>query len=77
MSDTEQRIREQAYRIWLEEGCPEGRDLDHWDMAIALVSFEDDRRLITLQTEKNLGPVGELIEPLEVLRDVGDTAIRG
>jgi hypothetical protein len=76
MNDTEQRIREHAYQIWLEEGCPEGRDLDHWDMAIALVSFEDDRRLITLQTEQNLGPVGEPIEPLEVLRDVGDPAIR-
>ena len=23
-------IRELAYKIWLEEGCPHGRDLDHW-----------------------------------------------
>jgi hypothetical protein len=26
----EQQIRERAYAIWLEEGQPEGRDLDHW-----------------------------------------------
>ena len=25
MSDIEERIRERAYQIWLEEGCPEGR----------------------------------------------------
>ena len=24
------RIRERAYRIWLDEGQPQGRDLEHW-----------------------------------------------
>ncbi len=28
--DREQKIREIAYLIWLEEGCPSGRDVDHW-----------------------------------------------
>jgi hypothetical protein len=27
------RIREVAYSIWLEEGQPHGRDLDHWFQA--------------------------------------------
>ncbi|PWC32530.1 DUF2934 domain-containing protein [Azospirillum sp. TSO35-2] len=31
--DVEQRIRERAYAIWLEEGCPHGRDADHWRLA--------------------------------------------
>jgi hypothetical protein len=39
MSNVEQRIRERAYRIWLEEGCPEGREKDHWDMATELVAI--------------------------------------
>ena len=26
----ERRVRERAYEIWEEEGCPEGRELDHW-----------------------------------------------
>jgi hypothetical protein len=26
----EQAIRERAYTIWEEEGCPHGNDLDHW-----------------------------------------------
>jgi len=31
--DVEQRIRDRAYAIWLEEGCPHGRDTDHWSQA--------------------------------------------
>jgi hypothetical protein len=26
----EDRIRERAYLIWVDEGSPHGRDLDHW-----------------------------------------------
>ncbi|CAO3419409.1 DUF2934 domain-containing protein [Azospirillum doebereinerae] len=28
--DVEQRIRDRAYTIWLEQGCPHGQDGDHW-----------------------------------------------
>ena len=28
--DLERRIRSRAYRIWLDEGQPEGKCLDHW-----------------------------------------------
>jgi len=31
--DDEAKRRERAYRIWLEEGQPHGRDLDHWQRA--------------------------------------------
>jgi Protein of unknown function (DUF2934) len=24
------RIRERAYQIWVDEGRPDGRELDHW-----------------------------------------------
>jgi hypothetical protein len=33
--DLEQRIRERAYEIWENEGCPEGRGSEHWDQACA------------------------------------------
>ncbi|MBV9290714.1 MAG: DUF2934 domain-containing protein [Hyphomicrobiales bacterium] len=26
----EQLVRERAYAIWIEEGQPEGRDVEHW-----------------------------------------------
>lgn len=33
--DLEQRIRERAYELWENEGCPEGRGDDHWQQACA------------------------------------------
>jgi len=33
--DLEQRIRERAYEIWENEGCPEGRGSEHWEQACA------------------------------------------
>jgi len=29
-ADLEERIRERAYAIWQEAGCPQGCDQDHW-----------------------------------------------
>ncbi|MGZ9112787.1 MAG: DUF2934 domain-containing protein [Rhodoplanes sp.] len=33
MDDHERRVRERAYRIWKEEGRPNGRVATHWEMA--------------------------------------------
>lgn len=33
--DREQQIRQRAYRIWQDEGEPEGREQDHWSRAQA------------------------------------------
>jgi hypothetical protein len=45
MSSTEeqlqQRIRERAYQIWLEEGRPEGQAEEHWRLA-EFASAEQD-----------------------------------
>ena len=30
---SEDEIRERAHRIWMEEGCPHGRDVEHWEQA--------------------------------------------
>ncbi len=35
-----QRVRELAYRLWQEEGCPQGEDLRHWFRAKALFNAE-------------------------------------
>ena len=34
-NDLQQRIRERAYEIWENEGCPEGRGAEHWEQACA------------------------------------------
>lgn len=39
--DLEQRIRERAYEIWENEGCPEGRGDEHWRLACA--EYEEAR----------------------------------
>jgi hypothetical protein len=40
MSDREQRIRDIAYFLWLEEGCPEGEAERHWQTAEGIVDSE-------------------------------------
>lgn len=47
MDDLEQRIRERAYRLWLDEGRPDGRAEAHWDMARELVAIEDRQQTAT------------------------------
>jgi hypothetical protein len=38
------RVREIAYRLWQEEGCPEGEALRHWFAAEALFDAEEAER---------------------------------
>ena len=40
MTDRNDRIREMAYFLWLDEGCPEGAAERHWLAAEALVESE-------------------------------------
>ena len=40
----ENRTRDLAYQIWQREGCPEGRDHIHWQMAVAQLAAEARER---------------------------------
>jgi hypothetical protein len=42
MHSTEENIREVAYRIWQEEGCPNGRAEIHWERAKERLAIEND-----------------------------------
>jgi hypothetical protein len=70
--DLEQRIRERAHRIWVEEGCPEGREKIHWDMAAELVAIEDRQTSTLKPVDEKLGPWGEPIEPVEAAKATGE-----
>jgi hypothetical protein len=37
----EQRVRERAYQIWQQTGCPEGKSHEHWLQAEAEISAEE------------------------------------
>jgi DNA-binding NtrC family response regulator len=40
--DREQRVRERAYAIWQREGCPSGRDQEHWRRAEREIAAEEE-----------------------------------
>jgi hypothetical protein len=72
MDDLDQRIRERAHRIWLEEGCPAGREKVHWDMATELVAIEDGQKLTLRPIDQGLGPNREPVEPASAAENGGD-----
>jgi hypothetical protein len=64
--DREQRIRENAYSLWLEEGRPEGRANDHWALAELIYAQE-------IGQPDMLKPVQEPIpEPAELMENLGE-----
>jgi hypothetical protein len=64
----EERIRAKAYQIWLEEGCPDGRDEAHWEMARELVAIEDNPEAgrMPIPGGDQIGEWGEPVEDSEV-----------
>jgi hypothetical protein len=44
MTDRNDRIREVAYFLWLEDGCPEGQAERHWSTAEALLASDEFER---------------------------------
>jgi hypothetical protein len=73
MDDFEDRVRKRAYRLWQEEGCPEGRADIHWDQARELVAIEDNHRLARKPISAPApGPAGEPVEPLEAVENAGE-----
>ena len=41
LDELERRIRDRAYRIWVDEGQPEGKYLHHWLRAKREIEEED------------------------------------
>lgn len=59
VDDRNARIREQAYRLWQQEGEPHGRDREHWEEAERAFAGE--------------GPVADEIDP-KIEPDAGASA---
>src|SRR3954451_25050148 len=74
MSDEQERIRQWAYRLWQEEGCPEGRQDVHWDKARELAAIERNQKLTTkpVVPPDQLGEAGEPVEPIEAVENAGE-----
>jgi hypothetical protein len=39
--DRDKRIRDRAYQIWQEEGCPDGKATEHWEQARRMIEKEE------------------------------------
>ncbi len=74
MTEQASRIRQRAYQIWLEEGCPEGRALDHWEMARELIAIEDSQRSITKPNPaaNDALPGSEPVESAKLTENLGE-----
>lgn len=70
MDDREDRIRDRAFRLWLDEGKPHGQQERHWELASELVAIEDSQRDATIPVEQV--QAGEPVEPIEALENTGE-----
>lgn len=62
----EQQIRERAYAIWQQEGCPNGRELDHWLAAEHEHASAEPKTLANVSKKTRAKPAkggGERITP--------------
>lgn len=72
---TEERIRDLAHRLWIEEGQPEGKASEHWEKARELLALEADPEEGKAEPHEgynNPGPWGEPVEEASVLENQGE-----
>jgi hypothetical protein len=72
---SEDRIRERAYRLWVEEGQPQGKDAEHWERARELLALESDPEEGKEGIDEGYnkpGPWGEPVEQAVVLENQGE-----
>jgi hypothetical protein len=67
MGDFDERVRERAYRLWVEEGCPEGRSEVHWEKARELVAIEQNQKQTTKPATR-----ATRSEPVEPVKNLGE-----
>ena len=60
----EERVRNLAYKIWESEGRPEGQQQRHWDMALRIVTAEEEEGI-----DAELEEVGEPVDEPPILED--------
>jgi hypothetical protein len=69
MNDDEDRIRQKAYALWVEQGRPDGRAEENWEKAKELVAIEDNQSS-TLKPRKS--GAKKPVEPLEAVENAGE-----
>src|SRR3954447_1490225 len=74
--EVEERIKRRAYEIWQREGCPEGREADHWALAKEEIAIEDNQNQALLPNPSQGGDDTvvhpEPVEPLLAAESLGE-----
>lgn len=75
-NDLEERIRRRAYRLWQEDGCPDGQDQRHWEKARMLVAIEEGQSHATkpnpVAQNEDRARRDQPVEPLATVEAQGD-----
>jgi hypothetical protein len=64
--DRQQQVEQIAHRLWQEEGCPHGRQEEHWRRAEKAFHADKPIRGAVVDDPKQ-GPVGQLLSPLQAV----------
>lgn len=56
--EREEEIRQVAYQLWEEEGCPQGRALEFYFKAEAILNFQQQHGLVASSPSGVRTPVG-------------------
>ena len=74
--EVEERVKRRAYEIWQREGCPEGREADHWALAKEEIAIEDNQSQALLPNPSEGGDDTvvhpEPVEPLLAADSLGE-----
>jgi hypothetical protein len=78
IDDVEKRVQQRAYEIWEREGRPEGREADHWALAMEEVAIEDNQSQTLMPNPSQGGDDtvvhSEPVEPLLAAESLGEDA---
>jgi hypothetical protein len=72
--EREQRIRERAYHLWEDDGCPAGREQEFWERARELIGMEDSAGAALLpnpMTQQERIP-GVTVEEASIQENLGE-----
>ena len=77
MADENDRVRERAYFLWLEEGCPEGQAERHWRAAKTILEAASERTPIEGEPRRRTrGRIPDRPCAFGHARDVADPSVR-
>ena len=65
--EVDEQVRQQAYELWQQEGCPNGRALDHWLAAGEIIRRRHGEVARVRLRHREKVPLLNLAEMAEVL----------